>query len=206
MRRVDLGVEVELVDDVPGRLGKPGDVVTQVAGHVVRIGKQRRERVLRRVVKRLAGGMRQHRGPVLQAFGELASNRQHIVLGGLQHAIQPAQHRQRQNHPAVLGLLVNTPQQISNRPDEGSMIRGCLVAHPAPLPKVGQNYPTRIFKYAEANLNAARRRGGGTCTGGSGRSANPTTSPGQPRPLNRRFLCRYLGLPRVGRRCWPPGG
>ena len=130
---VDLYVEVELDDDVPGRLGEPGDVVAQVAGHVVGIGKQRREGVLRRVVERLAGGMRQHRTPVLEVLGELGGSLQHLVLGGLEHAVESAENRQGQDHPAVLGLLIDTPQQVGHRPDEGPVVVCGLVAHPSPL-------------------------------------------------------------------------
>ena len=40
LKAVGLGVEVELVDDVAGRLEEPGDAVPQVRGHGVWIGKQ----------------------------------------------------------------------------------------------------------------------------------------------------------------------
>jgi hypothetical protein len=48
--------------------------------------------------------------------------RQHLLLRRLEHAIEPAQHDQRQDHLAVLGLLVVAPQQVGHRPDECSVV------------------------------------------------------------------------------------
>ena len=90
---VDLGVEVELDDDVMGRLREPGDVVAEVSGYVVGVGQQRHEGVLRRVVERLARYVFQHGALVLEARRELVGSLQHLFFGGLQHAVEAAQHR-----------------------------------------------------------------------------------------------------------------
>ena len=82
LQPVDLGVEVELDDDVPGRFGEPGDVVAQVAGHVVGIGEQRLERVLGSVVERLACDVFQHRATVFQARREHLGSFQDRFPGG----------------------------------------------------------------------------------------------------------------------------
>ncbi len=47
---------------------------------------------------------------------------QHGRLGGLEHAVEPAQHGEWQNDPPILGLLVISPQQIGDRPNEGGQI------------------------------------------------------------------------------------
>ncbi len=43
---------------------------------------------------------------------------EHCLLGGLEHAVEAAQHGEGQDHLAVLGLLVVAPQQVGDRPDE----------------------------------------------------------------------------------------
>ena len=53
--------------------------------------------------------------PGLLALGQL---RQHGGLGRLQHAVEPAQHGERQDDLAVLGLLVVAAQQVGDGPDE----------------------------------------------------------------------------------------
>jgi hypothetical protein len=47
-------------------------------------------------------------------------------LGGGEHAVQPAQHRERQDHAAVLALLEVAAQKVGHGPDEG---RECLLVH-----------------------------------------------------------------------------
>ena len=110
VKPIDLHVEVELVDNVTRRLGEPGDVVAQVSSHVVGITQQRAERMPRRVDERLPSHLLQDRLTVLQCRRQLRHRLKNLILGRLQHAIQPPQHCQRQNHPAILRRLVHTPQ------------------------------------------------------------------------------------------------
>ena len=127
---VDLHVEVELVDDVAGRLGEPRDVVAQVGGHVVGIAEQRGEGVLGGVEERLAGELGQQRIAVLERVGQPPHRSQHLLFGGLQHAVQPAQHRERKDDPAVLRLLVHPAQQVGHRPDERRVVVDRLASQP----------------------------------------------------------------------------
>ena len=126
---VDLNVKVELVDDIAGRLGEPGYVAAQIPGQVVRVAQQGLECVLGDVVERFSRGVLQYRTLVLQGLGKRGGGRQDLVFGGLQNTIQPTQHRQRQDDPAIFGLLVHAPQQIGHRPDEGTVIVGRFFAH-----------------------------------------------------------------------------
>lgn len=62
---------------------------------------------------------------------------EHVLLDRFEHAVEPPQHRQRQNDLAILRLLVVTSQQVSYRPDKRRMILyRCRIAvrharHPA---------------------------------------------------------------------------
>ena len=44
---------------------------------------------------------------------------QHRLRAGLQHAVEPEQHRERQDHHAVVALHVIAPQNVGHAPDEG---------------------------------------------------------------------------------------
>lgn len=54
--------------------------------------------------------------------GALVQLRQHGGLGRLQHAIEPAEHGERQDHFAVVGLLVVPPEQIGDGPYERGQV------------------------------------------------------------------------------------
>ncbi|OHC12942.1 MAG: hypothetical protein A2002_12210 [Pseudomonadales bacterium GWC1_66_9] len=112
---LDFHLEGEFLQDLARTRRESGDVVVQVAGEVVRIGQQGAE-------GEFAG--------VVEAQAELAAERlfehllvelvvlllqapvlgQHLVLAGFQHAVQAAQHGQRNHHPAVLRRTVGTAQ------------------------------------------------------------------------------------------------
>ena len=47
---------------------------------------------------------------------------QHGLLGWLEDAVQAADHGQRQDHLAVLGLLVVAAEEIGDAPDEGRVV------------------------------------------------------------------------------------
>ena len=63
-------------------------------------------------------------GLLAAARGQLGFG-QHGGLGGLQHAVQPAQDGEGEDDFAVVGLLVIATQQVSDGPDEGG--EGLLV-------------------------------------------------------------------------------
>jgi hypothetical protein len=74
---------------------------------------------------------------VLDPARKLLMPLQDCLLGGLKDAIQATDHREREDHLPVLGLLVVPAQEVSDRPDKGRMIADDLaIAHeydPAPL-------------------------------------------------------------------------
>ena len=47
---------------------------------------------------------------------------EHVGLDRSEHAVGPAEDREREDDLAVLRLLVVTPQQVSHRPDERRMV------------------------------------------------------------------------------------
>ena len=63
---------------------------------------------------------------------------QHRLLGGLQHRIQPPQHRHRQDHVAVLAAHVQIPEHIvGNAPDEVGDPVELALFHGRPLEPMG---------------------------------------------------------------------
>jgi hypothetical protein len=125
---------VELLDHVARTGREPGDVGTEVVGNVRRVVEQAGEVELRDVEELLPGDGLQHRVDVVDLPGQLDVPVEHGSLGGFQDAVQAAQHREGQDHPAVLGLLVVPPQQIGYRPDEGRVSLDVLLGHSAPSP------------------------------------------------------------------------
>ena len=74
-------------------------------------------------MKGLLGGVIQHRLDV----GELTALQagmlgEHRRLGGLEHAVEAAQHGERQDHAAVLGGLVRAAQQVGDALDEADLV------------------------------------------------------------------------------------
>ena len=53
---------------------------------------------------------------------------EHLLLRRLEHAVEPPQHGERQDHLAVLGLLVVAPQQVRDRPDERRVVANDFTA------------------------------------------------------------------------------
>ncbi len=122
---IDLVAKLELVqEDLTGVGGESSDEVGQVGVDLLLVGEQRDillalgsfgrlEHEAAGVVERHARSRRlaEHEFPHLfirlrrEGFRSL----QELLLGGLQHAIQAAQDRQRQNYLAVIGLPVITP-------------------------------------------------------------------------------------------------
>ena len=73
----------------------------------------------RSVVEALAGLAEQAGIGVQTVLGLGLELGVHCRLTARQHAVEPTQHHERQDHPPVLGLLVVAAQQIDDRPDEG---------------------------------------------------------------------------------------
>ena len=115
---LDEVLEVEVLEDFAGILAEGLHIAHQiVAGLGIReLGQGQR----RGIEELLIGGPQQQLlahgvGLVLVGLGGL----KHLGLGGLQHALQSAQQGKGQDHPAVLGLLEITTQEVCDRPDKG---------------------------------------------------------------------------------------
>ena len=120
---VDLGVELEALEDVAHGGRERLDVGAEVFADVVLVAHELLQVERRGVVEELAGFPQEERlgvQPGLLALGQLG---EHGGLGGLQHAIETAKDGERQNDLAVFGLLVVAAQEIGDGPDEGGKIR-----------------------------------------------------------------------------------
>ena len=123
---VDLGRELEALEDVADVLREALDVGEEVRRDVVLVADQAPHVEPVGVVEGEARLPEQERLGVhalLRLGLELGQRR---VLGRLQDAVEPAEHRERQDDLAVVGLLVVPPQQVRDRPDER---RQCLLVH-----------------------------------------------------------------------------
>ena len=87
------------------------------------------------VVEALAGGLVEDRLerssslPPLRlscsasTFALVGASTQSRCLGRLEHAVEAAQHGERQDDAAVLGGLVGAAQQVGDAPDEADLVR-----------------------------------------------------------------------------------
>ncbi len=125
-----LGVELETLEHVSHRRRKGLEVAVQVLANVVLIAHEGFHVQRRGVVEALPGNAKQERLRIQARSFSLRLLGQHGGLGRRQHAVETAQHRERQDDPTVLALLVIPAQQVSNRPDEG---RQALLVHGAPF-------------------------------------------------------------------------
>ena len=116
---VDLGVKLKALKDVAHRRAEGLHVCTQVLTNVVLVAHELLQVQRRGVVEKLAR-FAQQKGLRVQAGGFAGGFlSQHLGLGGLQHTVQPAQHGKRQDHLAILALLVVAAQQVGDGPNEG---------------------------------------------------------------------------------------
>ena len=120
---VDLGVELEALEDVAHGGRERLHVGEQVFADVVLVAHQLLHVQRRRVVEELARLAQQERLRVQPGLFSRRQLGQHGGLGRLQHAIQPPQHGEGQDDLAVFGLLVVAAQEIGDGPDEGGEIR-----------------------------------------------------------------------------------
>ena len=105
-----LDVEVKALEDVPHVEGKGLHIAEQVFADVVLVAHQFFDVQGRGVVEQQPGLFEQKRLGVDPDGLTFLFLGQHGFLGGLQHAVQPPQHREGQDHATVLGLLVVAPQ------------------------------------------------------------------------------------------------
>jgi hypothetical protein len=105
--------------DIPGVLGKTGDVIAEVSGNVTWVRDQLLKIKLAFVVKGKLGLALKDRFDRIrrQTFG-LREIIQDCLLGGLQHTIQPAKHGKGQDHAAIFGLFIITAQKLGDTPNK----------------------------------------------------------------------------------------
>jgi hypothetical protein len=170
---VDLGVEIEALEDVAhgGREGL--QISAQVLGDAVLPAHQRLQVELRRVVEVLPG-LAQQEGlgvqPCLLAHGQLG---EHGRLGGFQHAVEAPQDGEREDDLAVVGLPIVAAQEIGDRPDERAQRLDFSLCHVGFPPDAAQ--PVSCGEGAQENgggkdTTAAR---GGTTTAQAHQGGRP---------------------------------
>ena len=107
----DRVVEIEALDDLAHVLAEAGDVVAQIGGDIGRVGEQLVKVVARGVVEREAGSAAELVIHLLQpSLPQLGLPREHLLLGIGQHAVETAQHGQRQNDV----LVPAAPEGVAN--------------------------------------------------------------------------------------------
>ncbi|OQB95809.1 MAG: hypothetical protein BWX86_01072 [Verrucomicrobia bacterium ADurb.Bin122] len=116
---VDLGVKFEALEDVAHGGGKAVEVGAEVFGDVVLVADDGLE-VERRGVEEADAGLFEEEGLGVEsgglALGELG---EHGGFGRLQHAVEPAQHGEREDDLAVVRLLVIAAEEVGDGPDKG---------------------------------------------------------------------------------------
>jgi hypothetical protein len=118
----DLGVEVELLDDVAGVGVEGGDPGAEVAGDLPGVGEDGPQVQARGVVGLDAGNGLEDGADGLDGQGLGAG--EDLGLGGLQDAVEPAEQDEWQDDAAVLGPLVVAAQQIGDGPDQAGVVGG----------------------------------------------------------------------------------
>ena len=111
-------VEIELLQHLAHVGAEPGDVVAQVLRDVRGVGEQLLEVVARRVVEGEAGGAPKLRVEVVDLARVPGLDLQDVPLVGGQHAVEPAQHGERQDDVLVLASLEGVADQVRHPPDE----------------------------------------------------------------------------------------
>ena len=111
--------EAEVLEDVPHRRGEALDIGGEVGGDVVLVAHQLAHVERRGVHEGVAGDAQQERLGVHPGGFPLGLLREHGRLGGSQHAVQAAQHGERQDDLAVLRGLEVAPEEVGDGPDEG---------------------------------------------------------------------------------------
>ena len=70
---------------------------------------------------------------VLGLLGVLLRGGQHVFLRVCEHTVEAAQHRERQDHLAVLVALVGAARQVADAPDEVRQFTVRLSVHAVPF-------------------------------------------------------------------------
>ncbi|MDQ1081472.1 hypothetical protein QE401_003998 [Pseudoroseomonas cervicalis] len=119
--------EAEALEDVADGRREAADIGVQIGAEIVLVAHQGLQVEGRGVGEGHARDAPQE-GLGLDPHGRLGLRLgEHLFLGGRQHAVEAAQHREGQDDPAVFGGLVVAAKQVSHGPDEGG--EGLRLAH-----------------------------------------------------------------------------
>jgi hypothetical protein len=119
----DLGVEVELLDDVAGVGIEGGDPGPQVAGDLGWVGEDASQGQAAGVVDiGEAGDRLQDRANVRDLALERGQAVENLLLARLEDAVEATQHDERQDRATVLGPLVVAAKEVGDRPDKASVV------------------------------------------------------------------------------------
>lgn len=121
----DLLVEGEALHHLVHAGGEMRDVALEVASDVGGVVEQP-AKVERRGVVDVEPTRRsaEDRVEVGDSAGVLLVGGEDGGLGGFEHAVEAAEDDERQDHPAVLGLLIVAAEEVGDRPDEGDAVLG----------------------------------------------------------------------------------
>lgn len=125
---LDLGVELEAVEHVAYRWRERLHVAVEVFPDVILVPHELLHVQGGGVAEGLAGPAQEERLGVQAGLGLGRQFGQHGRLGWFQHAVQAAQDGERQDDPAVLGLLVIAAQEVGDGPDERGKVGLCHAA------------------------------------------------------------------------------
>lgn len=118
-------LEVEAIQKYPDVPGVPVDMGQEQPVGVLRIAEHALHGEAAGVIEGPTRGRRQALLTLLLAVGTLGLVEHRLPARG-QQAVQPAQHRERQDHPPVLGRLEVAAQQVGHRPDELGQMPGAV--------------------------------------------------------------------------------
>src|SRR5690606_2291068 len=176
---LDLGVKLKALENV-ARLGREAlHVLVQVLADVVLVADQGGQVQGTGVVEAsTADDALEERVRVDSSVSPLLVLGQHLGLGRRQYAVQAAQHGERQDDLAVLGLLVIAAEQVRDGPDEGRkslLVQGISrfnneSGRPARDPEVRMIEAPRLSGALGSMLSAATprdSRGPASCTPGT---------------------------------------
>ena len=112
-------VEVELLQHLPHVLAEAGDVVAQVGREVWSVVEQLLEVVSGGVVERKTRRPLELGVEILQPLAtEFRLAFEDTLFSVGQHAVEPAQHRERKDHVLVLAALEGVADQVRDSPEE----------------------------------------------------------------------------------------
>jgi hypothetical protein len=126
----DLFVELEFLNDLARPRRKPGHVIAQVGGELVGVAEQLLEGEFAGVVEGkaefLVNDLLDHVIIVLAIGLQLLVVSDDLVFACLQHAIQTAQHGERDHHTTILRWPVWPAQEIGDIPDDVAVLFECV--------------------------------------------------------------------------------